>query len=370
MIKQLRLLIGPAVALLIVSTALAQESMPEHTAPDWQVSYWNNTTLSGPSVLQRSETYLDHDWGGGSPAPGVNRDQFSARWTRYIDVPPGTYGFAVTADDGVRLWIDDELIIDQWKDQPATTYTAQKHLDAGHHLVRVEYYENLGFAVAKVSWTQAPQPIDAWRAEYYNNKSLGGSPVRVRNEQEINYHWGGSSPAPGVVNADGFSARWSRFLDLPAGNCRFTILVDDGARLYVNGHPLIDAWGDQPATTYSNEIYLSGGPTTLVMEYYENTGIAVARLEWAPTNTPPPPPPPPPDPTGIVTAHRLNARTGPGLTYPVVAILTRGEQVHLHGRNVDGSWLWVSLSGGSPRVWVHAHYIQSNVPSYELPVVR
>jgi hypothetical protein len=131
--------------------------------------------------------------------------------------------------------------------------------------------------------------LSGWKGEYFNNKSLSGAPALVRNDPEINFGWGTGSPAPGQVDSDNFSVRWSRDLDLPAGNYRFTIKVDDGARLFVNGHTLIDAWRDQPETSYSGDIYLPGGPTTVQMEYYENGGNAVARLRWESSQQPPPP---------------------------------------------------------------------------------
>src|SRR5262245_27150623 len=158
MSKIFSLLIGIVLLLLVTGPALAQDITPQHTDPTWQAAYWNNTSLSGSPVLQRTEGNLDYNWGRGSPAPGVNSDQFSARWTRYIDVSPGTYQFIVTVDDGIRLWVDNELLINQWHDQAATTYTASRYLGPGHHLLKVEYYENFADATVKVSWIQGTLP--------------------------------------------------------------------------------------------------------------------------------------------------------------------------------------------------------------------
>ena len=150
MFKRLSTLFLFALTLLLANTVLAQGPAPQHTDPAWQGSYWNNTTLTGTPVLQRSDTHLDFNWGTGSPGPGVNADQFSARWTRYIDVPAGNYRFTATADDGIRVWLNSDLIINDWSDHPARTTTADRHLTAGHHLITVEYYENSGQAVAAV----------------------------------------------------------------------------------------------------------------------------------------------------------------------------------------------------------------------------
>ena len=69
--------------------------------------------------------------GTGSPAPEVNADNFSARWTRDVDLAPGTYTVTATTDDGIRVYVDGNPVIDQWHDQTATTYSASVPLAAG-----------------------------------------------------------------------------------------------------------------------------------------------------------------------------------------------------------------------------------------------
>jgi hypothetical protein len=267
------------VSLLSGSSVSAQGSMPQHSDPTWQAAYWNNTSLSGSPVLQRSESSLDYNWGTGSPGPGVHADGFSARWTRYLDLAAGTYRFTATSDDGMRVYVDGSLLINEWYDHAARTVSADRALGAGHHLVVVEFYENAGDAVARLSWAPVAT-ITNWRGEYYANKTLGGTPALVRDDAQINFAWGSGSPAPGTVGKDGFSVRWTRNLNLAAGNYRFSMTVDDGGRLWVNGHLLIDAWVDQPPRTYTGDIYLPGGGVPVKMEFYENMGEATARLSW------------------------------------------------------------------------------------------
>jgi len=74
-----------------------------------------------------------------------------ARWQRYVPFHAGTYRFTVFADDGVRLWVDDRLLIEQWQDQ-AATYSADIALSAGYHRVRLEYYEGSGSAGVRLGW--------------------------------------------------------------------------------------------------------------------------------------------------------------------------------------------------------------------------
>jgi len=288
MLKRLAVFISLVMLVMttMTGTAFAQRPGPQHTSPTWQASYWNNMTLSGSPVLVRDEADLNYDWGNGSPDPRVNADHFSARWTRYIDVAPGSYRFTATSDDGMRAWVDGALIINEWNDHASKTVTVDRYLDTGHHLVTVEFYENGGGAVAKLSWASTPVTIHNWRGEYFNNMTLSGSPVLVRDDAQVRFDWGDGSPAPGVVNADKFSVRWTRTLDLGAGSYRFTATADDGMRVWVNGHLLIDGWRDQATSTYDGEIYLPGGAVSVKVEYYENMGGAIAKLTWQKDGTP------------------------------------------------------------------------------------
>jgi single-stranded DNA-binding protein len=123
----------------------------------YKASYFANQTLSGTPVTERCESAIDYDWGSGSPSgSGVGPDNFSVRWAgTHSFATTGTYTFTATADDGVQVYLDGTLVIDQWKDQSATTYTASRTVTAGNHELKVEYYENGGDAVARFSVTAA-----------------------------------------------------------------------------------------------------------------------------------------------------------------------------------------------------------------------
>src|SRR5205085_3738094 len=116
--------------------------------------------------------------------------------------------------------------------------------------------------------------------KYFNTPSLTGIPALVRDDANVSFDWGGSSPAAGTINPDGFSVRWTRSLDFPAGTYHFNLTTDDGARLWVNGHLLIDQWHEQAPTTYSADIYLPGGSVPVEVNYYENTLNALVQLSW------------------------------------------------------------------------------------------
>jgi hypothetical protein len=119
----------------------------------WYGYYYANTDLSGSPVYTQSYSTLDFNWGTGSPAPSVPVDNFSARWVTTRTFNAGYYTLTATADDGIRVYVDGTLVIDEWQDQPATTYTSTLYLGSGNHTITVEYYEHTLYAVAAVQIT-------------------------------------------------------------------------------------------------------------------------------------------------------------------------------------------------------------------------
>jgi hypothetical protein len=258
-----------------------KEPDPANTDPEWQVAYWNNMALSGTPVLEESDPYIAWNWGDGSPHTGVLADRFSARWTRQVDLVAGTYRFTATADDGVRVYVDDTLLIDEWHDHPATTYSQQIELAAGNHTLKVEYYENLGLAEARLTWWgPVPATSHGWHAEYFAGHSMTGRPALVRSDADIDFDWGGGSPAP-EVPGDVFSVRWMRAIETGAGAIHLVATADDGIRVYVDDRAIIDEWYDHSPLTFSAEVTLPAGRHLVVVEYYENRGGATARVSWA-----------------------------------------------------------------------------------------
>lgn len=107
----------------------------------WRGEFYDNILLAGRPVLIREDSVLNFDWGLGSPDPRVPADDFSARWTRSVEMAAGAYRFYLEADDGARLLIDGSLVIDAWPAFPGQVYMAELDLPAGVHLLEVQYYE-------------------------------------------------------------------------------------------------------------------------------------------------------------------------------------------------------------------------------------
>ena len=256
----------------------------------YKTEYFNNKTLSGSPTFSRCENSpINYDWAGGGPGNGVGVDNFSVRWTGRFSFGGGDYAFIARADDGIRVWVDGNMLIDAWRDQSATEYRANRNLSSGEHEVKVEYYENGGGAVAQVRWEQASLSCsNQYKAEYYNNKTLSGSPTYVRCENwPINWDWGSGGPGNGIGN-DNFSARWTGQVYINAGNYTFIARSDDGIRVWLDGSLMIDKWFDQGATEYKVTKSVSAGNHSIQVEYYENGGGAVAQFRWeqATSNSP------------------------------------------------------------------------------------
>ena len=248
--------------------------------------YYGNMTLSGTPSIMRCEEKIDNDWGGGGPGSGVGVDGFSARWVKTFDFEGGDYTFTARADDGIRLFVDGELLIDQWKEQRPTRYDATRTLTAGKHTVKVEYYENGGGAVAQVGWKKTTVAGDVscaagqFLAEYYANETLSGTPDTERCEDTINNDWRDGAPQGTGVGPNNFSVRWTGTSDFEAGDYTFSATADDGVRMWVDGELIIDAWKDQGATTYQATRQMTAGEHEVKVEYYDAFVDAVAKASW------------------------------------------------------------------------------------------
>lgn len=125
---------------------------PTATTGAFTGCYYNNPTMTGNPALARTDNQINFDWGTGTPAPSITSYDFSARWQGYFTFTQGTHSFTATASDGIRLYIDGNLLMDRWRDEAATMYTAVQSLSAGTHLITVEYYEHTGWPTVHLTW--------------------------------------------------------------------------------------------------------------------------------------------------------------------------------------------------------------------------
>ena len=137
--------------LLLLLAPLIVAAAPVVPHNSWWGEYFPNTTLSGSPVLSRYDSDVSFRWGSGSPGSRVPADNFSARWTSRQQFSAGFYTFNITSDDGVRLYVDDKLVLDSWQPMHGST-SVKRYLTAGEHTVVLEYFEATDIAQVQLEW--------------------------------------------------------------------------------------------------------------------------------------------------------------------------------------------------------------------------
>jgi|GEM_PF-1690796 len=276
---------------------------PTATPPqitDWRGEYFDDVSLQAPAVVVRNDRVVDFQWAAGqSPAAGIPTENYSARWSRDWNFEAGNYRFEVVVDDGARLWVDDNLIVDAWTDGAPREYAANLYLQ-GQAPIRLEYYNRLGGGRIRLNWDRVTSYPD-WLGSYYKGRDLSGLPYFQRNDANVDFNWGADAPRSDMP-ADNFSVRWSRRVSLDrAGTYRFRIVADDGVRFWVDDRLAVDAWSDG-YSEHDVSLELAAGGHDLRLDYYEHLGGALVRLTmtyvgapatatFTPTPTPTSPPP-------------------------------------------------------------------------------
>jgi uncharacterized protein YraI len=357
-----KLVIGMiAIALLLVFGGSGSVAAEENV---WVGSYWNNPDLSGPPDLVRYDPAIDFDWAGLSPDPAIQVDQFSARWDR-SPFFSATYRFIATMDDGMRVWVDGNLIIDDWHEGKARTDEAEVALQQGQHQLRVEYFEAGGKAVAGFTWVQVSgsggQPIPP-----------GGQPIPPGGQPMPP---GGQPMPPGQGGQPGMPP--SGAVIYPVGEVKSPYLnmrQGPGTKYAViavlQQNTELDIMARSSGGTWLL-VKPHGGPSGWVKRYYvytdfPYTSLPVAQSYPMPSPQPPAPAPAPSYPSGTVMAGYLNVRSGPGMSYNTIAVVRSGTTVALLGRSANGSWLKVKIPTGSVG-WVNGGYIGTSYPIQSLP---
>lgn len=273
-----------------------------------KAEYFDDANFTQLKVT-RTDATVNFNWGQRSPDAQIAPDTFSVRWTGQVQAAYSeVYTFYTTGDDGIRLWVNGQQVINGWRDQAATEYAGTVALVAGQKYdLRLEYYENGGDASSKLAWSSArqskqiipqaylyqpissvEQPIaiqtgngNGLKAEYFDNADFTNAKL-TRTDTSVNFDWGRNAP-DASMGADTFSVRWTGQI-LPQFSERYTFHTtgDDGIRLWVNGQQIINGWRDQAATEYTGSISLQAGQKyEIKLEYYENGGDAVAKLAWS-----------------------------------------------------------------------------------------
>ncbi|MBZ5554703.1 MAG: putative Ig domain-containing protein [Acidobacteriia bacterium] len=270
--------------------------------------YFNNMSLSGTPTLTRTDPAVNFNWGNGSPDPAIPNDNFSVRWSGQVQAQfSEAYTFYAITDDGVRLWVNGVLMIDEWIDQGPTAWSRSITLAANQkYNIIMEYYEHAGGASAQLSWMSPSTPYQivpqsaltstlgalvpgtgiGLTGKYFDNDYLVDPAVNVQVDPTINFNWGTGSPT--YLPADHFSIRWTGQVE-PQFSETYTFYAktNDGPRLWVNGQQIINHWTSTTTQEWTGTITLTANQRySIKLEYHETTGTAQAQLSWSSPSTP------------------------------------------------------------------------------------
>ncbi len=352
------------------------------TSGAWIAEYYNNATLYGTPVITRTEPAINYDWGYKSPIPGaINPGYFSARWTQTIDFEPGQWTFTVQTDDGARLYIDDQLVLNAWFPQWQHTYTRTREL-SGSHTVRLEYFEQEEVALIKLSWRRvgdpiysgdsriepldqvvasAPQPpmvnftadrtaISAgecvtlsWDVQnahmvYFENEGqpLTGSRTDCPSEGQKTYRLR-------VVSADGVEQTEAITVSVGAATVAIDLTAD---RMQVNPNECSTvSWSvtgaaavyfeNQPANPVANQVVCPAATTTYTLRVIKQDGTEETRQVTVQVGTQPTPTPETPDTTITFTANQTQVNLGECVT--ITWNVQNVQAVYYEGQGVTGT---------------------------------
>jgi hypothetical protein len=204
--KFISVLSGKLLTTLNGSTA-AEAKVVQHTdagqaSARWQLlsvpAVGNGNGLSGnyyngmnfeTFVFSRLDSKIDFDWGEGSPRAGINNDGYSVRWTGKIEPRySGQYTFYITSDNGRRLWINNQLVIDKWLNDWDIEYSGTITLNGGQQYdIILEYFENNGGANCELQWSSPTQPKEIVPASqlYASASALGNNLLAAAAKEAV-----------------------------------------------------------------------------------------------------------------------------------------------------------------------------------------
>lgn len=227
-----------------------------------------------------------------------------------------------------------------------------------------------------------------WTAQYYNTNDLTGPIVATQTGLNgINFNWLESSPIPGTVNVDKFSARFTSVQTFTPGTYEFVLSSDDGARVLIDGQMALDVFVGRSYTT-DRFTRTMGGQHTIVVEYFENTGPAQIQFQWFLQGTDPVTPgvggtpgvgfptvipvtAAPPFTASVTGVRGLSVRTGPYLGATLITVARPGTAYPVSGKNNDeGLYTWYLITTPEGRTgWASGRYLSITGDVNAIPVV-
>jgi beta-glucosidase len=263
-------LVGPVTYPIPSSALFADSAQTEHGL---KADYFSNINLEGSPALSRTDSSIDFAWKE-SPVSETIPNRASARWTGFL-VPPesGDYLIGFSGDDGYRVWLDGNLLFEDWTVHPRSTLTKSVHLEKGHaYPIKVEYFETTRGAHARLIWTPPGDPVlealDAARNSDLVVLALGLSPTIEGEEMKIE-----------VSGFDG-GDRTKLVLPQPQESLLQRVVALDKPTILVllNGSALAVNWAEQNVPAILEAWYPGGQGGTAVAEAIAGDFSPAGRL--------------------------------------------------------------------------------------------
>lgn len=251
--------------------------------------YFHNENLTGLAVERLEQP--NFVWGTTPPAPGVDPSAFSARWFGRVEaLHSETYTFMTVSDDGVRVWVDGKLLIDDWNVQGARLETGSIALQAGQQYdIRVEYFNVGGNSSFRLQWSspsQSRQNIPTSQLYASPSGLLGAyanssGNVVERIDQTVDFNWGTGAPIAGIP-ADNFEVTWTCFMRPDFSEVyQFRVTSDERVRLWIGNELLIDNWTPHlTAVDLAAKQLEAGKWYEIRIEYGDVSAQAEIELAW------------------------------------------------------------------------------------------
>jgi beta-glucosidase len=245
--------------------------------------YYPNMDLSGNPKEIRIDSTVNFVWNSKSPVAGFSVSNYSVRWTGQLVAPKtGKYQLALTGDDGYRLFLDDSLVINDWKVQGPSTNTCNVELLKGsRHNIKIEYFQNTGGASIQFAWN------------IYGNDQEKEA-LEIASKSDVIIYCGGISPSlegeEMSVPYEGFSGGDRTSINLPsiqekllkklkATGKPIVLVMMNGSALAINWEnknipSILEAWypGQEGGTAIANILFGDYNPAgRLPVTFYKST---------------------------------------------------------------------------------------------------
>lgn len=149
---------NPPADLLADRVPKSESSLAKSAGNGLQAQYYEGTDLTNLK-LTRTDTTVNFNWEQNAPDLALPTDYFSVRWTGQIQPKYSeTYTFYTNSDDGVRLWVNGQLLVDNWTDHSVTENSGMIPLIASQSYdIRLEYYEKTADSICQLQWSSSSQ---------------------------------------------------------------------------------------------------------------------------------------------------------------------------------------------------------------------